>query len=83
MLASCAKAISVVLKIDAYNYQEYGTAEGTVLWISENGFSPEQAVGRAANRRPGSAADRSAGDSERIAAELTTKRGYRLTNSTS
>jgi HlyD family secretion protein len=27
-----------VLKIDAFNYMEYGTAEGTVRWVSDNAF---------------------------------------------
>ena len=35
----------VTIKIDAFNFQEYGTAEGRVLWISENGFSAEQTAG--------------------------------------
>ena len=30
-----------VLKIDAFNYMEHGTAEGSVQWISENAFSTD------------------------------------------
>jgi hemolysin D len=28
-----------VLKIDAFNYMEHGTAEGTIRWISDNAFT--------------------------------------------
>ena len=30
-----------VLKIDAFNYMEHGTAEGTVRWISDNAFTTD------------------------------------------
>jgi hemolysin D len=30
-----------VLKIDAFNYMEHGTAEGSVRWISENAFTAD------------------------------------------
>jgi len=30
-----------VLKIDAFNYMEHGTAEGSVRWISENAFTTD------------------------------------------
>jgi hemolysin D len=30
-----------VLKVDAFNYMEHGTAEGTVRWISENAFTTD------------------------------------------
>jgi hemolysin D len=28
-----------VIKIDAFNYMEHGTAQGTVRWISDNAFT--------------------------------------------
>jgi hemolysin D len=30
-----------VMKVDAFNYMEHGTAEGTVRWISENAFTTD------------------------------------------
>ncbi len=30
-----------VLKIDAFNYMEHGTAEGTIRWISDNAFTTD------------------------------------------
>lgn len=30
-----------VLKIDAFNYMEHGTAEGKILWISDNAFTTD------------------------------------------
>ena len=44
-VAFVRKGDFVTLKIDSYNFQEYGTVEGTVQWISESGFSSEQTVG--------------------------------------
>ena len=74
------KGDPVTLKIDAYNYQEYGTAEGTVLWISENGFSPEQTVGALPTAGPGECSRRSSRRFRAHCSRPTTKRGYRSTN---
>ena len=30
-----------VLKIEAFNYMEHGTAEGTIRWISDNAFTTD------------------------------------------
>jgi HlyD family secretion protein len=35
------------LKIDAFNYMEHGTAEGTVRWISDGAFSTDEDTGQA------------------------------------
>ena len=35
------------LKIDAFNYVEHGTAEGTVKWISEGAFATNEDTGQA------------------------------------
>lgn len=35
-----------VLKIDAFNYMEHGTAEGVVRWISEGAFSTDDDTGQ-------------------------------------
>ena len=34
------------LKIDAFNYMEHGTAEGTVRWISDGAFSTDDDTGQ-------------------------------------
>ena len=31
-----------VLKIDAFNYMEHGTAEGKIRWISDNAFTTDE-----------------------------------------
>jgi hemolysin D len=31
-----------VMKIDAFNYMEHGTAEGKVLWVSDNAFTTDE-----------------------------------------
>ena len=35
-----------VLKIDAFNYMEHGTAEGNVRWISDGAFSTDEDTGQ-------------------------------------
>ena len=73
------KGDCVTLKIDAYNYQEYGTAEGTVLWISEAGFSPEQTVGALPTTDQG-VADWAKRRYRAHCSRPITKRGYRSTS---
>ena len=43
------KGEKVVLKLDAFNYIEHGTVDGTVLWVGESSISTDQAVGQPLN----------------------------------